>query len=82
MCSTSSSFSTNSTYQQNLNTILFSLISTASKSGFTTATAGQSPDLAYGLAFCHGDISPSDCTSCTSDAATELVNHCPNGKSQ
>ncbi|KAF3774874.1 Cysteine-rich receptor-like protein kinase 25 [Nymphaea thermarum] len=81
MCSTSSSFSTNSTYQQSLKTVLFSLISNASKSGFTTATAGQSPDLAYGLALCRGDISPSDCTSCTSDAATELVNHCPNGKS-
>ncbi|KAF3777378.1 putative cysteine-rich receptor-like protein kinase 33 [Nymphaea thermarum] len=81
ICSTSSSFSTNSTYQQNLNTVLFSLISNASKSGFTTATAGQIPDLAYGFALCRSDISPSDCTSCTSDAATELVNHCPNGMS-
>ncbi|KAF3771660.1 Cysteine-rich receptor-like protein kinase 19 [Nymphaea thermarum] len=72
MCSTSSSFPTNSTYQQNLNTVLFSLISNASKSGFTTAT-GKIPDLAYGLALCHGDISQ--------DAVTEIVNHCPNGKS-
>ncbi|KAF3777377.1 Cysteine-rich repeat secretory protein 38 [Nymphaea thermarum] len=81
ICSTSPSFTTNSSYQKNLNTVLFSLTSNASKNGFTTATAGQSPDQAYGLALCRGDVSPSDCASCTSDAAKEIVNHCPNGKS-
>ncbi|XP_038885204.1 cysteine-rich receptor-like protein kinase 2 [Benincasa hispida] len=41
-------------------------------SGFGTAGTGIGPDASYGLAQCHGDLSPLECVLCHSQARTML----------
>ncbi|XP_059436947.1 cysteine-rich receptor-like protein kinase 10 [Corylus avellana] len=83
-CSNESTFTPNSTYQFNLNHLLSSLSSNATReSGFYNATAGQTPTAAtlYGLFLCRGDLTTDACQDCVATATTEIVQqYCPTGK--
>ncbi|GMY37060.1 cysteine-rich receptor-like protein kinase 10 [Fagus crenata] len=82
-CSNETTFKPNSNYQSNLNHLLSSLTSNATReSGYYNATAGQSPDTTvYGLFLCRGDVSTDSCQTCVATATKEIVEqYCPVGK--
>ncbi|XP_072987618.1 cysteine-rich repeat secretory protein 38-like [Typha latifolia] len=70
-------YKANSAFQANLNTLFSSLNSAATSSGFATGTVGRDPDKVYGLALCHGDLSPSDCKSCIYNSIQDIEFRCP-----
>ncbi|KAL6348398.1 hypothetical protein AAG906_005706 [Vitis piasezkii] len=77
VCSNTTTIKPNSTYQTNLNSLLSSLSSNATRAnGFYNATAGQSPDVAYGLFLCRGDVSIDDCRDCVANASAEILQQC------
>ncbi|XP_059443150.1 cysteine-rich receptor-like protein kinase 10 [Corylus avellana] len=83
VCPNTTTFTANSTYQSNLNHLLGSLTSNATRTtGFynTTASAGNSVDTVYGLFLCRGDLSPDACRDCAADATKDVVDRCPNEK--
>ncbi|KAG2687602.1 hypothetical protein I3760_09G059300 [Carya illinoinensis] len=78
-CPNSTTFNTNSTYQFNLNRLLASLSSNASRNeGFHKATA--SDETVYGLFLCRGDIPADTCRACVAGAARDVVERCPEEK--
>lgn len=82
-CSNETTFTPNSTYQFNLNYLLSSLSSNATReSGFYNASAGQSPTTTiYGLFLCRGDLTIYACQDCVATATREIVQqYCPVGK--
>ncbi|KAK9265385.1 hypothetical protein L1049_007347 [Liquidambar formosana] len=81
-CTNASTYTPNSTYQANLNLLLSSLSSNATRdNGFYNSTVGRnSPDIAYGLFLCRGDGSTDVCRDCVTTASRELVERCPNQK--
>jgi hypothetical protein len=63
-CSNTTAFIANSTYESNLNHLLASLSSNATRAtGFynTTASSPNSVDTVYGLFLCRGDVSTDAC---------------------
>lgn len=84
-CSTTANFTRNSTYEKNLNLLLSSIPTNASRgngfsSGFFNATAGQDPNRVYGLFLCRGDQTTSDCQDCVTFAARNVLQLCPVSK--
>ncbi|XP_049936333.1 uncharacterized protein LOC116263652 [Nymphaea colorata] len=77
-CSTTSDYTANSTYQQNVNHLLLNLAANASYTDFYSATYGEGPDQAYALFLCRGDTSGEECRNCTLDAAAKIRLLCPN----
>ncbi|EOA18410.1 hypothetical protein CARUB_v10006953mg [Capsella rubella] len=75
-------YSRNSTYFTNLNTLLSSLSSpnASYSTGFQTATAGQAPDKVTGLFLCRPGDSQEVCRSCVVYSVKESLNQCPNEK--
>lgn len=74
-------FTPNSKYQTNLNTVFHSLSSNATTpTGFSTAAAGTGTTKAavYGLFLCRGDQNATACSDCVATATTQ--NYCPNSK--
>ncbi|CAI0460652.1 unnamed protein product [Linum tenue] len=69
-----------SPYNRNLNLTLAALAANASRTGYFTATTGQSPDIAYGLVQCRGYISPEECQYCAKALAANITQMCPNQK--
>ncbi|KAJ6769663.1 CYSTEINE-RICH RECEPTOR-LIKE PROTEIN KINASE 25 [Salix purpurea] len=70
----------NSTYEANLNLILSSLSSNATRNninGFYNVSAGQAPDVVYGMFLCRGDVSNSVCQSCVSFGTKDVLEKCP-----
>ncbi|KAL0865647.1 hypothetical protein Bca101_044765 [Brassica carinata] len=80
ICPNTTTFTRNSTYLANLQTLLSSLSSPAASysSGFQNATAGQAPDRVTGLYLCRGDVTPEVCRSCVAFAVNETFTQCPN----
>ncbi|KAL0012481.1 hypothetical protein SO802_007589 [Lithocarpus litseifolius] len=80
-CSNQTTFTRNSTFQSNLNSLLSSLSSNSTrKSGFYNTTVGQNPETTvYGLFFCRGDLTPNECQDCVSTATKVIVQeqYCP-----
>lgn len=68
-------FSVNSTYQTNLNSLLTALSNVSN--GFLNTTSGQGANRVYGLILCRGDISTSACQDCASIATRNIVQLCP-----
>jgi hypothetical protein len=67
-------FTDNSTYQSNLDLVLFSLSSNATLvTGFSNASAGE----VSGLFLCRGDVNTSVCQDCIAYAAKEIKQRCP-----
>ncbi|XP_056171976.1 cysteine-rich receptor-like protein kinase 10 isoform X2 [Syzygium oleosum] len=80
-CPNTTLFTSNSTYQSNLNALLSSLSSYATNStdGFANATAGQNPpDRAYGLFLCRGDLDTAACSDCVATGKQGILQRCPN----
>ncbi|KAJ4840529.1 hypothetical protein Tsubulata_027341 [Turnera subulata] len=80
ICSNTTTFTRNSTYQNNLNRLLSSLTSSANLSnadGFYSTSVGQDPNDVYGLFLCRGDVSPKGCQDCVSNATSTIVERCP-----
>ncbi|XP_057499027.1 cysteine-rich receptor-like protein kinase 10 isoform X3 [Actinidia eriantha] len=75
-------YTPNSTYAANLKAVLASLSSNATDpAGFHNSTAGRgTPDTAYGLFLCRGDLSPAGCLDCVTFASSEVVEKCPSSK--
>ncbi|KAL3522079.1 hypothetical protein ACH5RR_014913 [Cinchona calisaya] len=76
---------TNTAYQANLNFLLSTLSSNASRvaNGFYNATAGAVQDpsnTVYGLFLCRGDISNDACQQCVESASREILQLCPKAK--
>ncbi|CAK7350941.1 unnamed protein product [Dovyalis caffra] len=82
-CPNTTTFTRNSTYQANLNLLLSSLSSNATRNninGFYNVSAGQDPDAVYGMFLCRGDVSNSVCRSCVNFATKDVLRRCPNEK--
>ncbi|KAL5579126.1 hypothetical protein UlMin_011568 [Ulmus minor] len=74
-------YTTNSTYQNNLNIVLSSLTSNKQiKSGFYSSSHGENPHKVYTTGFCRGDLEPNACKSCLNDSTYLLPKVCPNQK--
>nr|GMC78711.1 putative receptor-like protein kinase At4g00960 [Ipomoea batatas] len=69
-----------STYLNNLKTLLSSLSSEVNKHGFYNASEGQTPDMTSVVALCRGDVKPDTCRICVNDAAKKLQQLCPSDK--
>ncbi|CAB4306261.1 unnamed protein product [Prunus armeniaca] len=81
ICSNTTSFTPNSTYEFNLKLLLSSLTSNATRElGFYNTTAGsQDPNAAvYGSFLCRADLTSDACQDCVATAARETVKeYCP-----
>ncbi|KAL3522058.1 hypothetical protein ACH5RR_014892 [Cinchona calisaya] len=87
-CVSSSTYNPNtttgSTYRTNLNFLLSTLSSNASRAtanGFYNFTAGNDPsNTVYGLFMCRGDVNTDVCARCVENASTEIVQKCVDQK--
>ncbi|KAI8007117.1 Cysteine-rich receptor-like protein kinase 25 [Camellia lanceoleosa] len=81
-CLNTTTYTPNSTYQTNLNTLFSSLSSNSTSiNGFSNSTAGLNPpEIAYGLFLCRGDVSTDVCQDCVTTATKEVVQRCPKSK--
>ncbi|KAG5541647.1 hypothetical protein RHGRI_021475 [Rhododendron griersonianum] len=70
--SESGNYSTNSTYQRNLETLLSSLPSGTDRYGFYNASFGEDPDKVYAIVLCRGDVDLDTCRSCINDSTIKL----------
>lgn len=78
-CVGKGNYTTNSTYQANLNQLLTSIYTnTEINNGFYNFSNGQDADTVYSIALCRPDISPDACRSCIRNASDSLVRLCPN----
>ncbi|XP_047079613.1 plasmodesmata-located protein 8-like [Lolium rigidum] len=78
-----SKYERNTAFENNLNSLLTSISSTASSgatyNSFTAGDGGASTaSTAYGLYQCRGDLSPSDCAVCVQETAERLGAVCAN----
>ncbi|CAL9172291.1 unnamed protein product [Musa hybrid cultivar] len=78
-CPPDANYTTNSTFQTNLNLLLASLSSSTVATGYSNDTEGQSSDQVHGLALCRGDVSSSVCQTCLDAAVQDIIQSCPNG---
>ena len=82
ICSNSTFFIANGTYQTNLNLVLSSLTSDSSNNnnnGFYNASAGDNPadDVVSGLSLCRGDVNTTVCQDCVATASKDILRRCP-----
>ncbi|XP_059661479.1 cysteine-rich receptor-like protein kinase 10 [Cornus florida] len=79
-CPNSTTYTPKSTYHTNLNLLVSYLSSNAitAKNGFYNTTAGRSPNIAYGLFLCRGDVINDECQDCVTTASREILEICPN----
>ncbi|KAL8112895.1 hypothetical protein AgCh_020268 [Apium graveolens] len=82
ICGTNGNFTSNSIYNQNLDTALANLSSIAntSNSGFYNASVGEDSNRINALVLCRGDVQPNICRSCVKDSIDKLRELCPNQK--
>ena len=74
-------YTTNSTYEANLNRVLSSISSNILvENGFYPDSKGQDPDKVYAIGLCRGDVKPEICRSCLSNSSNLLTLLCPNQK--
>ncbi|KAM7264780.1 hypothetical protein ACFE04_002463 [Oxalis oulophora] len=77
-CYDTGNFTANSIYSRNRDTILDSLASNAaSNGGFYNSTIGNGSDTVYATALCRGDASETECSSCVTTTAHNLISECP-----
>ncbi|XP_077252582.1 cysteine-rich receptor-like protein kinase 15 [Tasmannia lanceolata] len=80
-CLNTGNYTSNSMYQANLNSLLSTLSSNATHTGFYNATTGQSPDTVSARVLCRGDVTTAECRSCVDTASQDILQICPNRKS-
>ncbi|KAK4258919.1 hypothetical protein QN277_005314 [Acacia crassicarpa] len=73
-CNTNKTFATNSAFQSDLTTLLYSLASANTK--FYNATIVGGGDIVYGLFMCRGDLNISMCHQCVVYATQQLASKC------
>ncbi|KAJ1431724.1 Serine-threonine/tyrosine-protein kinase, catalytic domain [Sesbania bispinosa] len=74
-------YTANSTYRNNLNTLLSSLSSkTEIDYGFYNFSYGEDTDKIYAIGLCRGDVQPDDCRNCLNNSRVLLTQNCPNQK--
>ncbi|XP_027364938.1 cysteine-rich receptor-like protein kinase 25 [Abrus precatorius] len=74
-------YTANSTYQNNLNTLLSNFSSnTQIDYGFYNFSYGHDSDKVNAIGLCRGDVKPNDCRSCFNDSKVLLTKLCPNQK--
>ncbi|KAH7856349.1 hypothetical protein Vadar_000486 [Vaccinium darrowii] len=73
-------YTTNSTYQTNLDTLLFSLSSNINSYGFYNTSSGENPDRVNVIVLCRGDVDLDTCRGCISNATSKITQDCPNSK--
>ncbi|KAL2324331.1 hypothetical protein Fmac_023389 [Flemingia macrophylla] len=74
-------YTANSTYQNNLNTLLSNLSSNTNVDyGFYNFSYGQERDRVNAIGLCRGDVKPDACRSCLNDSRVLLTQLCPNQK--
>ncbi|XP_039685907.1 cysteine-rich receptor-like protein kinase 29 isoform X3 [Medicago truncatula] len=74
-------YTANSTYQNNLNTLLSNLTSnTQINYGFYNFSYGQNTDKVNAIGLCRGDVKPDVCRSRLNDSRVLLTKLCPNQK--
>ncbi|KAF8395515.1 hypothetical protein HHK36_019463 [Tetracentron sinense] len=72
-------YTTNSTYQMNLNFLLSTLsTNTSLNDGFYDATTGQNSGKVYALALCRGDVASDVCANCINTSSHEVIQRCSN----
>ncbi|RXH92019.1 hypothetical protein DVH24_021042 [Malus domestica] len=71
-------YTTGSTYQTNLNGLLFDLHSYNNGYGFFNSSRGENIDRVYAIVLCRGLIKEDICSKCLTDAANYLREHCTN----
>ncbi|KAL9317362.1 hypothetical protein ACSQ67_013879 [Phaseolus vulgaris] len=75
------SFTANSTYHTNLNTLLSNLTSnTQIDYGFYNLSYGENSDKVYAIGVCRGDVKPDECRSCINNSTVLLTQLCQNQK--
>lgn len=78
-CYTYGFYTPNSTYQNNLHTLLSNLTSnTQIDYGFYNFTYGQNSDQVYATGLCRGDITTATCRNCLNDIGSFVLKQCPN----
>ncbi|XP_061354613.1 cysteine-rich receptor-like protein kinase 10 [Gastrolobium bilobum] len=77
ICSTSSNYENGSSFQNNLNNLLFSLPSNASISKSYNTSFGVASDKVYGLYMCLDYVSNETCKNCIATAIEDIVKLCP-----
>ncbi|KAL0398720.1 UNVERIFIED_CONTAM: Cysteine-rich receptor-like protein kinase [Sesamum radiatum] len=77
-CMNNGNYTSNSTYSANLNSLLSSLASNISDTGFYSASVGRSTDTVNAVVLCRGDQTLDQCRTCVQNAAVGLVQLCPN----
>ncbi|KAG5246805.1 Cysteine-rich RLK [Salix suchowensis] len=81
-CENATTSTLNSTYRVNLNLVLSSLASNATRNninGFYNTSSGQNSDQVYGMFICRGDLSSTVCQNCVTFATKDVVQRCPIG---
>ncbi|XP_057424954.1 cysteine-rich receptor-like protein kinase 44 [Lotus japonicus] len=74
-------YTTNSAYDNNLNTVLSSFLNhTEINYGYYNLSHGQNADKAYVRGLCRGDLEPDECRKRLNDSAFYLKKQCPNQK--
>ncbi|KAK9936130.1 hypothetical protein M0R45_012991 [Rubus argutus] len=80
ICSNVSNYTDNSTFANNLNSLLNSLPSNASVSKLYNTSFGNDPDRVFALYMCLDYLSSNSCHDCIFMAQSDIVNICPNSK--
>ncbi|GFP94682.1 cysteine-rich receptor-like protein kinase 10 [Phtheirospermum japonicum] len=78
ICQNNGNYTINSTYSNNLDTVLSSIPENIDINGFYNASAGQGPDRANAIALCRGDLQPQICRRCIRNLTADLRTACPN----
>ncbi|KAK9706504.1 hypothetical protein RND81_07G130400 [Saponaria officinalis] len=74
-------YTSNSTFQTNLNTLLHDLTSNSKINyGFSNFSVGKNFDIVNGIGLCRPDQGLDECSLCLQQAAAALVQQCPNQK--
>ncbi|EEC82192.1 hypothetical protein OsI_26331 [Oryza sativa Indica Group] len=78
VCGTTGNFTTNSTYQANLDAVAAVLPRNTSSSPdlFATAMVGAVPEQVSALALCRGDANATECSGCLATAFQDVQNMC------
>ncbi|KAF3953243.1 hypothetical protein CMV_021293 [Castanea mollissima] len=76
---TQQKYTQNSPYESNLNSLLTSLVNSATYSSYNnyTITASTTQDTLYGLYQCRGDLSMPDCATCVARSVSQIGVLCP-----
>ncbi|XP_077243464.1 cysteine-rich receptor-like protein kinase 25 isoform X2 [Tasmannia lanceolata] len=80
-CLKTGNYTSNSPYETNLNRLLPTLSSNATRIRFYNATIGQSPNTVSARVLCRGDVTTAECRSCVDTASQDILQVCPFTKS-